>query len=104
MAEAKATTLKVFGRSKAQVETIRAVTDSYRRTTMSTLKLAFLSSLVLELLASVAVALVAVSVGLRLLYGHLDLQTALLPRLSSPRRRTSRCGRSARAIARAPKA
>ena len=71
------TTLKVFGRSKAQIETIRSVTDRYRRTTMSTLKLAFLSSLVLELLASVSVALVAVSVGLRLLYGHLDLRTSL---------------------------
>ncbi len=78
------TTLKVFGRSKAQVDTIRSVTDAYRRTTMSTLKLAFLSSLVLELLASVAVALVAVSVGLRLLYGHLDLQTSLFALVLAP--------------------
>ena len=78
------TTLKVFGRSKAQVDTIRTVTESYRRTTMSTLKLAFLSSLVLELLASVAVALVAVSVGLRLLYGHLDLQTSLFALVLAP--------------------
>jgi thiol reductant ABC exporter CydD subunit len=78
------TTLKVFGRSKAQVDTIRAVTESYRRTTMSTLKLAFLSSLVLELLASVAVALVAVSVGLRLLYGHLDLQASLFALILAP--------------------
>ena len=78
------TTLKVFGRSKAQVETIRSVTDSYRRTTMSTLKLAFLSSLVLELLASVSVALVAVSVGLRLLYGHLDLRTSLFALVLAP--------------------
>ena len=51
---------------------------------MSTLKLAFLSSLVLELLASVAVALVAVSVGLRLLYGHLDLRTALFALVLAP--------------------
>ena len=78
------TTLKVFGRSKAQVETIRSVTDRYRRTTMSTLKLAFLSSLVLELLASVSVALVAVSVGLRLLYGHLDLRTSLFVLVLAP--------------------
>ena len=78
------TTLKVFGRSKAQVETIEAVTEQYRRTTMSTLKLAFLSSLVLELVASVSVALVAVSVGLRLLYGHLDLQTALFALVLAP--------------------
>ncbi len=78
------TTLKVFGRSKAQVETIEAVTERYRTTTMSTLKLAFLSSLVLELVASVSVALVAVSVGLRLLYGHLDLQTALFALVLAP--------------------
>ncbi len=78
------TTLKVFGRSKAQVETVRQVTDRYRRTTMATLRLAFLSSLVLELFASVAVALVAVSVGLRLLYGHLDLATSLFVLILAP--------------------
>ncbi|HEX2370645.1 MAG TPA: thiol reductant ABC exporter subunit CydD, partial [Acidimicrobiia bacterium] len=78
------TTLKVFGRSKAQVETVRRVTDRYRRTTMATLRLAFLSSLVLELFASVAVALVAVSVGLRLLYGHLDLATSLFVLILAP--------------------
>ncbi len=78
------TTLKVFGRSKAQIATIRAVTDRYRRTTIDTLKIAFLSSLVLELLASVAVALVAVSVGLRLLHGHLDLRTALFVLVLAP--------------------
>ena len=77
-------TLKVFGRSKAQVETIRAVTDRYRRTTMSTLRLAFLSALVLELLASVAVALVAVSIGLRLLHGDVGFQTALLVLILAP--------------------
>ena len=78
------TTLKIFGRSKAQVQTIREVTAAYRRTTMATLRLAFLSSLVLELLASVAVALVAVSVGLRLLHGHLDLRTALFLLILAP--------------------
>jgi len=77
-------TLKVFGRSKAQVETIRAVTDRYRRATMSTLRLAFLSALVLELLASVAVALVAVSIGLRLLHGNVGFQTALLVLVLAP--------------------
>jgi thiol reductant ABC exporter CydD subunit len=78
------TTLKVFGRSKVQVETIRAVTDTYRRSTMSTLRLAFLSSLVLEVLASVAVALVAVEVGLRLLHGHMDLQSSLFILVLAP--------------------
>jgi thiol reductant ABC exporter CydD subunit len=77
-------TLKVFGRSRAQVQTIRKITDSYRRTTMATLRLTFLSSLVLELLASVSVALVAVSVGLRLLGGHLDLQTSLFVLVLAP--------------------
>jgi thiol reductant ABC exporter CydD subunit len=77
-------TLKVFGRSKAQVTTIRAVTDRYRRATMSTLRLAFLSALVLELLASVAVALVAVSIGLRLLHGDVGFQTALLVLILAP--------------------
>jgi thiol reductant ABC exporter CydD subunit len=78
------TTLKVFGRSKAQADTIADVTDDYRRTTMGTLRVAFLSSLVLELLASIAVALVAVSVGLRLLDGHLALQTALFVLVLAP--------------------
>jgi thiol reductant ABC exporter CydD subunit len=77
-------TLKVFGRSKAQVATIREVTDSYRRATMATLRVTFLSSLVLELLASVSVALVAVSIGLRLLGGHLDLRTALFVLVLAP--------------------
>jgi thiol reductant ABC exporter CydD subunit len=77
-------TLKVFGRSKAQVETIRAVTDRYRQATMSTLRLAFLSALVLELLASVAVALVAVSIGLRLLHGEVGFETALLVLILAP--------------------
>jgi thiol reductant ABC exporter CydD subunit len=77
-------TLKVFGRSKTQVETIRAVTDRYRRSTMSTLRLAFLSALVLELVASVAVALVAVSIGLRLLHGDVGFQTALFVLVLAP--------------------
>ena len=66
-------TLKVFGRAKAQARAIRQVTDDYRRTTMGTLRLAFVSSLVLELVATLSVALVAVSVGLRLLDCAADL-------------------------------
>ena len=64
-------TLKVFGRAKAQVAAVRDITDRYRMATMATLKVAFLSSLILELLATFSVALVAVAVGLRLLGGHL---------------------------------
>ncbi|MBI5087884.1 MAG: thiol reductant ABC exporter subunit CydD [Actinobacteria bacterium] len=71
-------TLKVFGRAKAQAAAVRESTDRYRTTTMATLRVAFVSSLVLELIATLSVALVAVSVGLRLVDGDLDLQTGLL--------------------------
>lgn len=77
-------TLKVFGRSRAQVETIRRLADQQRRTTLATLRIAFLSSLVLELVATLSVALVAVSVGLRLVDGRLDLKTALLVLILAP--------------------
>jgi thiol reductant ABC exporter CydD subunit len=77
-------TLRVFGRSRAQAAAIREMTDRYRRSTMATLKVAFVSSLVLELLATVSVALVAVAVGLRLLGGHLTLRTALFVLVLAP--------------------
>jgi thiol reductant ABC exporter CydD subunit len=77
-------TLKVFGRAKAQVAAVRDGTDRYRSATMATLKVAFLSSLVLELLATYSVALVAVAVGLRLLGGHLNLATALFVLVLAP--------------------
>ena len=77
-------TLKLFGRAKHQTEVIAEVTDAHRRATMRTLRVAFLSALVLELSASVATALVAVEVGLRLLAGHLPYQTALLVLLLTP--------------------
>jgi thiol reductant ABC exporter CydD subunit len=77
-------TLKVFGRAKAQREAIGAVTGEYRRATMGTLRVAFLSSLVLELVATVSVAMVAVGVGLSLVYGHLGLRTGLLALILAP--------------------
>jgi ATP-binding cassette, subfamily C, bacterial CydD len=77
-------TLKIFGRARAQAEVIGKVTREYRATTMSALRVAFLSALVLELAASVATALVAVEVGLRLLYGHMAYETALLVLLLTP--------------------
>ncbi len=78
------TTLKVFGRGEAQAEVIGRVTDQHRRATMATLRVAFLSALVLELAATIATALVAVEVGLRLLGGHLDYRTALLVLILTP--------------------
>ena len=77
-------TLKVFGRARVQEQVIAKVTEDYRAATMSTLRVAFLSALVLELSAAVATALVAVEVGLRLLYGHLGYETALLVLLLTP--------------------
>ena len=77
-------TLKVFGRAKAQILAIGTVTDRYRRTAMSTLKVTFLSSLILELVATISVALVAVAVGLRLMDGHLSLRTALMVLVLAP--------------------
>ncbi len=77
-------TLKVFGRAKAQAAAVRDITDRYRAATMATLKVAFLSSLILELLATISVALVAVAVGLRLLGGHLSFGTALFVLILAP--------------------
>ena len=77
-------TLKVFGRAKAQAEVIKEVTGAHRAATMATLRVAFLSALVLELAAALATALVAVEVGLRLLAGHIGYQTALLVLLLTP--------------------
>jgi ATP-binding cassette subfamily C protein CydCD len=78
------TTLQVFGRAKAQRETIERVTGEYRRATMATLRLAFLSGLALELIAMMSVALVATEIGLRLAYGHLGLRTGLLVLVLAP--------------------
>ena len=77
-------TLKVFGRDRAQRDQIAEVTDKYRRATMGTLRLAFLSSFALELVATMSVALVATEIGLRLAYGHLDLRTGLLVLILAP--------------------
>jgi ATP-binding cassette, subfamily C, bacterial CydD len=77
-------TLKLFGRDQAQADVIHEVTDEYRSATMATLRIAFLSSLVLELSAALATALVAVEIGLRLLAGHVSYQTALLVLLLTP--------------------
>jgi len=77
-------TLKVFGRAKAQARAIAEVTDRYRTTTLATLKLTFLSSLILELLATVSVALVAVAVGLRLLDGNMNFHAALFVLVLAP--------------------
>jgi len=77
-------TLKAFGRARAQEQVIATVTEQHRSAAMATLRVAFLSALVLELSAALATALVAVETGLRLLYGHMPYQAALLVLLLTP--------------------
>jgi ATP-binding cassette, subfamily C, bacterial CydCD len=77
-------TLKVFGRAKAQATSIREVSERYRDSALSTLRITFLSSLILELVATFSVALVAVAIGLRLIGGDLGLRTALFALVLAP--------------------
>ncbi|WP_330475883.1 thiol reductant ABC exporter subunit CydD [Terrabacter sp. C0L_2] len=77
-------TLVTYGRARRQVTTVREVSDRHRRATMETLRIAFLSSAALELLATISVAIVAVTVGLRLSTGSMALGPALVAILLAP--------------------
>lgn len=77
-------TLKVFGRARRQVGRIGAVTDEYRRGTLGVLRLSFVSGFALELAASLSVALVAVSIGIRLVDGSLGLGAAMFVLVLAP--------------------
>lgn len=77
-------TLRAFGRERHQTRVVGEMADAHRRATMRTLRVAFLSSLVLETVATLSVALVAVPVGLRLLAGGTDLRTALIVLFLAP--------------------
>jgi len=77
-------TLVSYGRAEAQVETIADVSRRHRLATMKTLRLAFMSSAALELLATISVALVAVTVGIRLANGGMPLGAAMLAILLAP--------------------
>jgi thiol reductant ABC exporter CydD subunit len=77
-------TLKAFGRARAQVERLGEVTDAYRSETLSALRVAFLSAFVLELVATLSVALVAVGIGLRLVEGSMALSTGLFILVLAP--------------------
>jgi len=76
--------LKVFGRSRRQTKGIAEVGERNREETMGALRLAFLSSFVLELVATISVALVAVSIGLRIVEGHMTLMTGLFVLVLAP--------------------
>ena len=77
-------TLKVFGRAKAQASAIREITERYRVTALSTLRITFLSSLILELVATSRLHSSRSPIGLRLLNGHLELRTALFALILAP--------------------
>ena len=77
-------TLRAFNRSTQQAERIATIGDEYRRTTMATLRAAFLSGAVLELAATLGIALVAVTVGVRLVNGGIGLEAALTVLLLAP--------------------
>jgi len=77
-------TLTLFGRAARQAGRIRDVTEQYRVQTMKVLRVSFLSGFVLELVSSLAVAVVAVSVGLRLIDGSLGLSVGLFVLLLAP--------------------
>ncbi len=78
------TTLKLFNRSRAQIKIIAQMTDRYRQSTLAVLRVAFLSAFTLELLATISVAVVAVEIGLRLLYGRLPFEQALFLLVIAP--------------------
>ena len=77
-------TLRALGRASGPEHRIAELGAAHRRSTMATLRIAFLSALVLELLATLGVALVAVSIGLRLVFGEMSLATGLTVLLLAP--------------------
>jgi ATP-binding cassette subfamily C protein CydD len=77
-------TLKHLGRSKDRAQDVRWVSDQYRDVTLNVLRVTFLTALVLELVATISTAVVAVEIGLRLLYYRLDFQQAFFILLIAP--------------------
>lgn len=77
-------TLKYLGRSKSHIVTVNKVSEQYRKATISTLRIAFLSTFALDFFTMLSVAVVAVMLGLRLIDGSLVLQPALLILLLAP--------------------
>ncbi|MEJ2557158.1 MAG: thiol reductant ABC exporter subunit CydD [Anaerolineae bacterium] len=78
------TTLKLLGRSRDQIQIIAQISDRFGRATLSVLRVTFLSALVMEMVATISTAVVAVEVGLRLLYGHLPFEQAFFVLILAP--------------------
>ena len=77
-------TLKAYGLSKRQGKVIRSVSEEYAAVTLGVLRIAFLSALTLELLATISTAVVAVQIGLRLMYGRIDFAASLFILILAP--------------------
>ena len=92
-------TLRAFGRAADEARALEAAGERHRRVTMEVLRLAFVSALVLEALATLGTAVVAVEVGLRLLYGRLEFA----PALACPRPRAGVLPAAARVRGRVPR-
>jgi ATP-binding cassette, subfamily C, bacterial CydCD len=78
------TTLKIFGQSKAHAQNIETVSNQFRDTTLSVLRITFLSALALELLATLSTAVIAVEIGFRLLYARMDFLEAFFILVLAP--------------------
>ncbi|WP_428394524.1 thiol reductant ABC exporter subunit CydD [Lichenicoccus sp.] len=78
------TTLKLFNASRAEIQAVAEMSDNYRVATMAVLRVAFLSSLVLEFIATISIAMVAVYIGFRLYYGEMHLLPGLAVLLIAP--------------------
>ena len=78
------TTLKLFNRSREQIAVIAEISDRYRDTTLEVLRVAFLSALVLEMVGTLSTAVIAVEIGLRLLYGRLAFEQAFFILVLTP--------------------
>ncbi|CAG1000300.1 hypothetical protein GPROT1_03823, partial [Gammaproteobacteria bacterium] len=78
------TTLKLLGRSRQQIETIAQVSERFRDTTLSVLRVAFLSAFALEMIATISTAIIAVEIGLRLLAGNLQFEQAFFILVLAP--------------------
>ena len=78
------TTLKLFNASRREAEAVGRISEEYRRDTMAVLRMAFLSSLVLEFFATVSIALIAVLIGFRLYFGEMDFSYGFFVLLLAP--------------------
>ncbi len=77
-------TLEVYRSSEGRLDRFRRLSDEYRKQTMATLRIAFLSAFVLELVATMSVAVIAVAVGIRVVQGSLDFEPALAVLILAP--------------------